>query len=103
MRCTTTEAAYIWPNGAPYDGGTPVTWKVTGYDSHAVAEQSRRQSRSLCGFSWAEEEGRAWTACQSAASTCGPARYRTPRWQLVTTTGRLRVAAGVATGADGRG
>jgi hypothetical protein len=43
---------------APYDGGTPVTWKVPGYDSHAVAEGSRRRTRSLCGFSWAEEQGR---------------------------------------------
>ncbi|MDX2871572.1 hypothetical protein QA995_42915 [Streptomyces scabiei] len=59
MRCTTTEAAYAWPKGAPYDGGTPVTWKVPGYDSHAVAEGSRRRTRSLCGFSWAQEEGRA--------------------------------------------
>lgn len=59
MRCTTTEAAYTWPNGAPYDGGTPVTWKVPGYDSHAVAGGSRRRARSLCGFSWAAEEGRA--------------------------------------------
>lgn len=51
MRCTTTEAAYTWPDGAPYDGGTPVTWKVQGYQSHAVAEGSRRRNRSLCGFS----------------------------------------------------
>ncbi|MFJ3728564.1 hypothetical protein ACIPYQ_39180 [Streptomyces sp. NPDC090045] len=59
MRCTTTEAAYTWPDGAPYDGGTPVTWKVPGYPSHAVAEGSRRRDRSLCGFSWAQWEGRA--------------------------------------------
>ncbi|MFJ4633859.1 hypothetical protein [Streptomyces sp. NPDC088847] len=59
MRCTTTEAAYDWPKGAPYDGGTPATWKVPGYDSHAVTEGSRRRNRSLCGFSWAQEEGRA--------------------------------------------
>ncbi|MEU9005803.1 hypothetical protein [Streptomyces sp. NPDC048551] len=59
MRCTTTEAAYTWPNGAPYEGGTPVTWKVPGYDSHAVAERSRRRTMSLYGFSWGENEGRA--------------------------------------------
>ncbi|WP_234319436.1 hypothetical protein [Streptomyces sp. NRRL S-237] len=25
MRCTTTDAVYEWPEGAPYDGGAPVT------------------------------------------------------------------------------
>jgi hypothetical protein len=47
MRCTTTEAAYTWPDGAPYDGGTTITWNIPGYGSHA-----------LCGFRWAEGEGR---------------------------------------------
>jgi hypothetical protein len=29
MRCTTTEAAYTWPNGVLYDGGTPLTGKAS--------------------------------------------------------------------------
>ncbi len=28
--CTTTEAVYAWPDGAPYDGGTPITRNVPG-------------------------------------------------------------------------
>ncbi|MFF4733666.1 hypothetical protein ACFY3M_52555 [Streptomyces mirabilis] len=58
MRCTTTEAAYTWPDGAPYGGGTAVTWNVPGYGSHATSGLPRRRTKALCGFSWAEEEGR---------------------------------------------
>ncbi len=57
MRCTTTEAVYGWPEGAPYDGGTTVTWRVAGYGSHATPADHRRP-RALCGFSWSEREGR---------------------------------------------
>ncbi|WP_069766853.1 hypothetical protein [Streptomyces sp. LUP30] len=58
MRCTTTEPVYDWPDGAPYDGGTPVTWNVPGYGSHATGENSRGMPISLCGFRWSKEEGR---------------------------------------------
>ncbi|WP_063779744.1 hypothetical protein [Streptomyces sp. AcH 505] len=58
MRCTTTEAVYGWPEGAPYDGGTTVTWNVRGYGSHATPADDEDQLTSLCGFSWAEGEGR---------------------------------------------
>ncbi|QQM46396.1 hypothetical protein JEQ17_48020 [Streptomyces liliifuscus] len=58
MRCTTTDPVYDWPDGAPYDGGTPVTWNVPGYGSHAAADDDRRWPKALCGFSWSEEEGR---------------------------------------------
>jgi hypothetical protein len=58
MRCTTTEAVYDWPEGAPYGGGTAVTWNVPGYGSHATSGHPRRRTKALCGFSWAEEEGR---------------------------------------------
>ncbi|MCL3998219.1 hypothetical protein [Streptomyces lavenduligriseus] len=59
MRCTTTEAVYTWPKGAPYDGGTPVTWNVPGYGSHATSTDPRRPlPKALCGFSWSKEEGR---------------------------------------------
>ncbi|MDX3458564.1 hypothetical protein PV396_42655 [Streptomyces sp. ME02-8801-2C] len=57
MRCTTTEAAYTWPHGAPYDGGTTVTWNVPGYGSLAATGASRRWPKALCGFSWTEKEG----------------------------------------------
>lgn len=33
MRCTTSESAYKWPPGAPYDGGTAATWNIPGYGS----------------------------------------------------------------------
>ncbi|MEN8655504.1 hypothetical protein ABCR94_34260 [Streptomyces sp. 21So2-11] len=58
MRCTTTETIYEWPEGAPYDGGTPVTRNVRGYGSHATADDDENRLMSLCGFSWAEGEGR---------------------------------------------
>ncbi|KIE24779.1 hypothetical protein LK08_22720 [Streptomyces sp. MUSC 125] len=59
MRCTTPEAAYIWPKGAPYDGGTPVVWNVLGYGSHATSSDPRRpRPKALCGFSWSTQEGR---------------------------------------------
>ncbi|GAA2359588.1 hypothetical protein [Streptomyces cuspidosporus] len=58
LRCTTTEAVYDWPDGAPYDGGTPVTWNVPGYGSHATSGDSRGLPTSLCGFTWSTEEGR---------------------------------------------
>jgi hypothetical protein len=58
LRCTTTEPVYDWPDGAPYDGGTPVTWNVPGYGSHATADDSRGLPKSLCGFAWSTEEGR---------------------------------------------
>ncbi|MDX2557648.1 hypothetical protein [Streptomyces stelliscabiei] len=58
LRCTTTEAVYDWPDGAPYEGGTPVTWNVPGYGSHAADDDSGHLLKSLCGFSWAEGEGR---------------------------------------------
>jgi hypothetical protein len=57
MRCTTTEAVYEWPEGAPYEGGATVTWNVSGYGSHAI-DSAEDASMSLCGFSWAEGEGR---------------------------------------------
>ncbi|GAA3372628.1 hypothetical protein GCM10017744_104910 [Streptomyces antimycoticus] len=68
MRCTTTEPVYDWPDGAPYDGGTPVTWNVPGHGSHATADDSRRLPTSLCGFTWSKEEGRRGAACRTAAS-----------------------------------
>ncbi|MEV6533637.1 hypothetical protein AB0M86_29265 [Streptomyces sp. NPDC051639] len=58
MRCTTTEPVYDWPDDAPYDGGTPVTWNVPGYGSHATADGPEGLLTSLCGFSWAQGEGR---------------------------------------------
>lgn len=57
MRCTTTEAVYRWPRGAPYDGGTASTWNVTGYGSHATCDEGEKLPTALCGFSWSEEEG----------------------------------------------
>ncbi|MFD7609019.1 hypothetical protein ACFWAN_53450 [Streptomyces mirabilis] len=57
LRCTTTEPIYDWPDGAPYDGGTTVTWNVPGYGSHATADDSRGVPKSLCGFTWSTEEG----------------------------------------------
>ncbi|MGW2492702.1 hypothetical protein ACWCV9_36655 [Streptomyces sp. NPDC001606] len=57
MRCTTTEVAYTWPTGAPYDGGTPVVWNVPGYGSHATSSDPRRpRPKSLCSFSWSMQE-----------------------------------------------
>ncbi|MEU9095640.1 hypothetical protein [Streptomyces sp. NPDC048428] len=58
MRCTTTEDVYDWPEGAPYDGGTTVTWNVPGYGSHATDDDSTDLPTSLCGFSRSKEEGR---------------------------------------------
>ncbi|MFB8442707.1 hypothetical protein ACFC7A_27015 [Streptomyces niveus] len=59
MRCTTTEAVYDWPEGAPYDGGTPVTWNVPGYGSHATEDADAYDGlTSLCDFRWTEKEGR---------------------------------------------
>ncbi|MFI1840124.1 hypothetical protein [Streptomyces olivaceoviridis] len=57
LRCTTTDAVYDWPDGAPYDGGTPVTWNVPGCGSHATADDDDLPT-SLCGFRWSKEEGR---------------------------------------------
>ncbi|MEU8509274.1 hypothetical protein AB0C40_32190 [Streptomyces brevispora] len=57
MRCTTTEDVYEWPEGAPYEGGTTVTWNVPGYGSHAT-DPTESLAMSLCGFRWAEGEGR---------------------------------------------
>ncbi|MEV7114372.1 hypothetical protein [Streptomyces anulatus] len=56
MRCTTTEPAYDWPEGAPYDGETTFTWKVPGYGSHASEGDQAELYTSLCGFSWAQED-----------------------------------------------
>ncbi|MFB7763284.1 hypothetical protein [Streptomyces xiamenensis] len=59
MRCTTTELAYAWPDGAPYDGGTTVTWNIEGYGSHAASDdEDDNFPMALCGFRWASEEGR---------------------------------------------
>lgn len=60
MRCTTTEAAYQWPQRAPYDGGQTVTCNVPGYGSHALdaTGATRQQPRALCGFHWTQREGR---------------------------------------------
>ncbi|WP_369266319.1 hypothetical protein [Streptomyces harbinensis] len=59
MRCTTTEPAYAWPAGAPYDGGTPAIWSVKGYGSHATLQDGGGQFHTgLCGFTWLEEEAR---------------------------------------------
>ncbi|MFF7258236.1 hypothetical protein [Streptomyces microflavus] len=57
MRCTTTEAVYEWPEGAPYEGGMTVTWNVPGHGSHATAP-TEDLTMSLCGFRWVEGEGR---------------------------------------------
>lgn len=57
MRCTTPEAVYEWPEGAPYEGGTTVTWNVPGHGSHAT-DPAEDPTTSLCGFRWAEGEGR---------------------------------------------
>lgn len=58
LRCTTTEDVYGWPEGAPYDGGTTVTWNVPGYGSHATDDDFTDLLTSLCGFRWSAEEGR---------------------------------------------
>ncbi|WP_245962281.1 hypothetical protein, partial [Streptomyces ardesiacus] len=56
MRCTTTEAAYEWPNGAPYDGEATFTWLVPGYGSHATKDESFQVThKALCGFSWVKD------------------------------------------------
>ncbi|WP_326680954.1 hypothetical protein [Streptomyces sp. NBC_01237] len=54
MRCTTTEAVYAWPEGAPYDGEASFTWAVPGYGSHATKDEGFRgvTHKALCGFSW---------------------------------------------------
>lgn len=57
MRCTTTNPVYDWPEGAHYDGGTTITWNVPGYGSHATDDTADPHT-ALCGFRWAEEEGR---------------------------------------------
>ncbi|MFF2235729.1 hypothetical protein [Streptomyces anulatus] len=57
MRCTTGEAVYEWPEGAPYEGGTTVTWNVPGHGSHAT-DPAEDPTMSLCDFRWAEGEGR---------------------------------------------
>ncbi|WP_329625965.1 hypothetical protein OG357_38680 (plasmid) [Streptomyces sp. NBC_01255] len=57
LRCTTTEDVYEWPEGAPYDGGTAVTWNVPGYGSHATDDDSTDLLTSLCDFRWSAEEG----------------------------------------------
>lgn len=56
MRCTTTEPAYTWPGGAPYDGESTLTWMVPGYGSHATKDESFRgvTHNALCGFRWAK-------------------------------------------------
>jgi hypothetical protein len=54
MRCTTGDAVYEWPEGAPYEGGTTVTWKVRGYGSHATSDDEEDWFVSLCGFRWAK-------------------------------------------------
>lgn len=60
LRCTTTDAVYDWPEGAPYDGETPDTWNVPGYGSHSTEDTEARGGllRAQCSFSWAKEEGR---------------------------------------------
>ncbi|MFB7763602.1 hypothetical protein [Streptomyces xiamenensis] len=58
LRCTTAEPVYAWPDGAPYDGGTPATWNIKGHGSHATPEDDdERLFRALCGFQWARREG----------------------------------------------
>ncbi|MFC8596523.1 hypothetical protein [Streptomyces atroolivaceus] len=57
MRCTTTEAVYACPEGAPYEGGTTDTWNVPGHGSHAL-DPAEDLTMLLCGFSWAEGGGR---------------------------------------------
>lgn len=57
MRCTISEAVYNWPDVAPYDGVTTTTWNILGYGSHAD-DGTEDRSEALCGFCWAEEEGR---------------------------------------------
>ncbi|MCY1649569.1 MULTISPECIES: hypothetical protein [Streptomyces] len=56
MRCTTTEPAYTWPGGAPYDGESTLTWMVPGYGSHATKDEFFRgvTHNALCGFRWAK-------------------------------------------------
>lgn len=56
MRCTTTDPVYDWPDRAPYDGETTATWNIPGYGSHAADDAEDR--KALCGFWWAEGEGR---------------------------------------------
>jgi hypothetical protein len=70
MRCTTTEAVYEWPEGAPYDSGKTATWSVPGYGSHATSDDDEGRLMSLCGFSWAQEEGR----CVSGLPDCRECR-----------------------------
>jgi hypothetical protein len=103
MRCTTTEAVYDWPEGAPYEGGKTATWNVPGHGSHAT-DPTEDLSMSLCGFSSAQGEGRRVSGlpdCREVPAR-GPARCRTPPRQLVTTA-RIRVAVRVATGGCCRG
>ncbi|WP_233414888.1 hypothetical protein [Streptomyces sp. N35] len=58
MRCTTTEAVYEWPEGAPYDGEATFTWNVPGYGSHTTDEEEVHAyaNTGLCGFSWAKDD-----------------------------------------------
>ncbi|OEV13295.1 hypothetical protein AN218_04235 [Streptomyces nanshensis] len=58
MRCTTGDAVYDWPEGSPYDGGTTVTWNIPGYGSHATPDDEHLSIHALCGFHWAQGEGR---------------------------------------------
>ncbi|MEV6029390.1 hypothetical protein [Streptomyces sp. NPDC052036] len=51
MRCTSTEAVYDWPDGAPYDSGTTVTWNVRGYGSHATSDDYERAGPRRCAAS----------------------------------------------------
>ncbi|MET8748306.1 hypothetical protein [Streptomyces sp. NPDC004728] len=53
LRCTTTEDVYGWPEGAPYDGGTTVTWNVPGYVPTPPTTTSR-----TCSHRWAASGGR---------------------------------------------
>ncbi|MEV7129739.1 hypothetical protein [Streptomyces sp. NPDC093260] len=71
MRCTTTEAAYTWPTGGPYDGGTPVVWNVPGYGSTPPPAIPGAPGRRRCAAS-AGRRRRAvsWTVRWTAASAC---------------------------------
>ncbi|MFE0778111.1 hypothetical protein [Streptomyces sp. NPDC058861] len=65
LRCTTTDDVYEWPECAPYNGGTTVTWTVRGYGSHAAEDDDPDLLMALCGFKWSPQEGRRTKALPS--------------------------------------
>lgn len=71
MRCTTTEAAYTWPNGAPYDREATFTWMVpaTARTPPRTNPSGAPRTRRCAGSAGRRATGRAgWKGCRSARS-----------------------------------